>query len=406
MRIAFITDAFPAVSETFILNQVTGLLDLGHDVSVFTGSGHVYGGDAGGGKSYGLADRTFCHNEKPRGVFPRVSGAFPIIFRRVFTSPMVVLRSLNFFRYGMDALSLGLLYKADLFLEKGRFDVIYCQFGTNGNIGAILKELGIRGKLVTMFHGYDVRRGVAEGGGIYKKLFRLGDLFLSISDYNYKHLVGFGADPARIRYHPVGIDPDEFPFKERAPRGTLNILTVARLVREKALDNAIKALHILVKEYGMDNIKYLIAGGGPEEDHLKELAAELGVSDKMKFAGPLGRAEVIRLYAEAHLYVLSSAQEALPVTLMEAQASGLPVVSTDVGSVNEIVADGRTGFLVRPGDERALAGKIRELMDQPGAWPGMGKAGRGVIEEKYDIRKLNRELVGIFEGLTRGRDGK
>jgi len=404
MRLAFIVDAFPVVSETFVLDQVTGLLDLGNDVTIFTGSVRT-GVEGDTQDKYGPGRRTYCHNEKPRRLVLRFLGAFPIILRRVFRFPMVILRALNFFRYGMDALSLGLLYKADLFLEKGEFDVIYCQFGTNGNIGAILKELGIKGKLVTMFHGYDIRLGIREGGGIYSRLFRLSDLILSISDYSYRHLVELGADPERIKYHPVGIDPDEFPFREREPRGTLTILTVARLVREKALDNALKALHILVKEHGIGNVKYIVAGGGPQEVLLKELAVELGVADRVRFTGSVSRAEVIKLYGEAHLYVLSSEQEVLPVTLMEAQASGLPVISTDVGSVREIVNDGMTGFLVPSGDERALAGKIRDLLDDPGAWPGMGRAGREIVRGKYDIKKLNVELNRMFLELAGGEDG-
>ena len=399
MKIAFIVDAFPVISETFILNQVTGLTGLGHDVSIFAGARQSPDQVSGVPGTLDAAGRIYYHNEMPRNILLRSCKAFPLFLRYFRKAPLVVLRSLDPFRYGMEALSLNLFYKTALFLEKGRFDIIHCQFGTNGNLGALLKEVGIEGKLVTTFHGYDIRLGIKEGGDIYKRLFRVGDLFLSISDYNYRHLVDLGLDPRKIKYHPVGIDTSRFRFVRRSPSDTVNILTVARLVGEKGLAYAIKAVDMLIRDHGIRNLRYRIVGDGPEADSLKALVRGLGLEDKVIFEGALGNEEVVERYKEADLYLLSSVAEALPVTLMEAQASGLPVVSTDVGSVREIVEEGKSGLLAPPRDEKALAAGLKHLIDAPELWQRMGEAGRKAVEEKYDIAKLNVALVGIYKDL-------
>jgi len=87
------------------------------------------------------------------------------------------------------------------------------------------------------------------------------------------------------------------------------------------------------------------------------------------------------------------------LVLMEAQAVGLPVVTTDVGGIREIVEDGVSGFVVPPGDPAALAAALGRLLDRPETWRAMGQAGRRLMEERYDVRVLNRRLVEIYRSL-------
>ena len=170
MNFVFVVDAFPSVSETFILNQITGLIDLGHEVVIFSAArpdDRDFHDDI---RKYDLLKKTYYYNDRDSNKFTRVLWGLLLIIRYGYRNPRVVLNSLNFFKYGKEALSLNYLYKAMLFLAIGKIDIIFCHYGPNGNFAALMKELGIEGKLVTMFHGYDIRRGI-EGEAPYTPLF-------------------------------------------------------------------------------------------------------------------------------------------------------------------------------------------------------------------------------------------
>ncbi len=177
MKIAFLVDAFPAISETFILNQITGLIDLKHEVKILSAarpSDREYHDDI---RKYNLARLTYYHNDQFGNKLTRVA-LFLILFVAFFyKNPKAFLNSINFFKYGREALALTYFYKVLLFSLLKEFDIIQCHFGPNGNLAATLKEIGIKGRVVTMFHGYDIRRGIKDGGGIYKKLFEQAMLF-------------------------------------------------------------------------------------------------------------------------------------------------------------------------------------------------------------------------------------
>jgi len=264
----------------------------------------------------------------------------------------------------------------------------------------LLKELGIRGKLVTMFHGYDIRQGIEQGGGIYKKLFEKGSCFLSISYYNYKHLIEFGLDSQKIINHPVGIDLKRFPFKAgnvfKKEGGNVKIITIARFIKEKGLHYGIQAINKLVHEKGIKNIEYRIVGDGALQGELREMVEKYQLQKAVHFVGAQNQEGISKLLQESDIYFLPSIAEALPVVLMEAQAVGLPVVATNVGSVAELVKDNLSGFLVPSEDSAAMADKLMYLIKNPEIWKNFGQVGRVFIEDHYDIQKLNKKLVEIY----------
>ncbi len=404
MRIAFLVDAFPSLSETFILNQVTGLLDLGHDVEIFAAQRGSLDAIQEEVAAYRLLDRTHYHNEVPEIPFRRFLRFLSLLRRDLFRHPAVSLRAVNGLRLGREALSLRPYFRASLFLRRGPFDILQCHFGRNGMIGAALKELGIPGRLVTMFHGYDIRLGLREGGQIYRRLFRRGDCFLAISQANREHLIRFGADPEKIRYHPVGIDfgrfapsfaADEVPAEGEVVR----VLTVARLVKEKGLDDGIRAVAGLLQDRPGLRLEYRIIGDGPEKPALLRLVDELKIGDAVRLLGPRPQRDVLSAMRGSHLFLLPSREEVLPVVLMEALASGLPVVATSVGSVAEIVQDGLSGHLVPPGDTQAMSLRLGTFLDHPGKGREMAARGRKDVAERFDIRRWNPRLVRIYETL-------
>ena len=403
MNLAFIVNNFPTLSETFILNQITGLLEMGHDVEIFAESNlnekkvHL---DV---KKYSLMQRVH-YFDMPTNKIRRVLKAIYLIITNLHRSPLKMLNSLNIFKYGKYALSLQLFYCAIPFLHKN-FDIIHCHFGYNGNIGACLKQIGIiKGKLITMFHGSDIRLGLEERRDFCRQLFKSGDCFLAISDYNYKNLVRFGADPQKIVFHAVGIDLNKFSYRGQSAvlehPNSLIILTVARLIEEKGLQYGIQAISKLLKWNSELCLEYHIVGTGPLEGELKKIAEELNLGETVRFLGSLRQEEVMREMQQADIFLLPSIAEALPVVLMESQAVGLPVVATSVGSVSQALINGRSGFLVPERNVEALAEQLQYLIEHPEIRLEAGRIGHAFIKEHYDIRNLNKRLLEIYESLV------
>ena len=406
MRIAFVVGRFPTLSETFILNQVTGLLDRGHDVEVFASEPSRDPKIHRDVSRYDLLSRTF-YRHLPATLGARYVRAPVCLLRAIRTRPLACLRALDLRTYGAEALYLELLYSVAQTAGHGPYHVLHCHFGPSGRWAVMLRDLGaLRGKIVTSFHGYDVHEaGVASR---YTSLFQKGDLFTVNSDFTRRRAVELGAPPGKIVKLPVGLRLEEFqpaPHVSRQ-RPPIEILTVARLVEKKGLKYSIRAVAHVAREYPELGISYRIAGAGPLEDALRSLVRELGAVRTVTFLGPCDRAEVRRLYQQAHVFVLASVtasngdMEGQGLVLQEAQAAALPVVSTVHNGIPEGVLDGVSGFLVPERDVEALAGRIEQLVRDPQLRARMGREGRAFVKQHYDIERLNDRLVGIYRSLT------
>lgn len=402
MKIAFIVGPFPKLSETFILNQITGLIDLGHDVQIFAWGDPLEKKMHSDIEKYHLMERVHYFTKLSKN---RLKSILIIAYQIIINfrkSPIQMINAIYAFRHMKSTLPFISLYFLIPFLGKN-FDIIQCHFGPNGNIGAYLKQMNLKGKLVIMFHGYDIRSGIEKGGDIYKPAFIFGDCFLSISDYNQKNLINFGLDPKKIIFHPVGIDINRFSYKCNStfydPKNTIKILTVGRLVEEKGIYFGIHAISKLLKMDMNLNIEYNIVGEGKLENELKELVRELNLDNYVHFYGPREQEEINQIMQNSHIFLLPSIAEALPVVLMEAQAVGLPVVTTHVGSIYQVVVDGKSGFLVPEKDSDALAEKIYYLIKNPELRYEMGLYGRRHIENNYDVKRLNLQLDKIYRNL-------
>lgn len=401
MKIAIFVKAFPCISETYILNQITGLIDSGHKVTIFSGARPEEMEFHPEIRQYELLKHTYYYNDRPSNKIMRVLEAIWLFFINIAKNPLIVINSLNVFKYGKLALSLSLFYKILLFVNLGNFDILFCHLGSNGELVAKFKEIGIKGKLVTMFHGNDIRNGITFGPTIFSKLLHQGDCFLSISNYNYSHLIEFGVDKKKIIYHPVGIDLNRYTLK--APNNKKNndmtILTVSSLIEEKGLEFGIRAINHLVNEKGYHNIRYQILGNGPLMDQCKELVTKLSLSKNVYFYGSQQHKGVVTALKNANIFLLPSVAEALPVVLMEASAVGLPIIATKVGSVSELVLDDQSGYLVDPGNFLAISEKLEQLINNPDIWNKMGMIGHAHIEKNYNIEILNKKLINIFTNL-------
>ena len=410
-KVAFLVSVFPCVSETFILNQITGLIDFGHSVDIFASVRGEFSIIHPEVLEYNLLSRTkyFCIPQKR---VSRIIKALQTIVSNISVRSLffrIVYNCFNFERYSSIYNCLNNLFYVSYFLKR-KYNIIHSHFGPNGLLAIRLKELGVPGKYVVSFHGYDVNSFVNRyGNHIYRKLFEKIDLCTVNSKFVARKLELLGCNPQKIIKLPVGLDVHRFVFKEKRinEKGKIKLLTVSRLVEEKGLKYSILAVAKLKKKY--PNIYYQIAGDGPLRKYLQNLVHDLKAGEYIKILGWKTTDEVRSLYDKSHIFILPSIrakngnEEAQGLVLQEAQAAGLPVISTLVGGIPEGVLDGQTGFLVPQKDADAIAEKLEYLIMHPEIWPEMGRKGREFVEQNFDIRKLNLKLINIYYSLLKGQ---
>ncbi len=404
MRIAVFVEKFPVLSETFVLNQITGLIDRGHDVQVYSWRPTNSPGAHGEVAKYRLLDRTHYWPDRKKSWTWRLirSSAAACRSRQRFRP---FLRSLNP-TFGNHGRSLNLALKS-LTTAGAEYDVLLCHFGKIGREVLDLRRIGaISGKLVTIFHGYDMSSYLLEHGeDVYSSLLEHGDLFLPISEHWRRRLIELGADDAKILVHRMGIDCSRFTYAQRElPKsGPVKLISVARLVEKKGIEYSIRAVAKLI-ERGFD-VDYSILGDGPLRSSLEELITKLNLGHCVHLDGWQEQDEVVARLGQAHVLLCPSVtaasgdMEGLPVALMEALAQGLPVVSTYHSGIPELIEDGKTGLLVEERDYQSLADKLAELLEHPAWWPDFTQAGRQRVSDEFEIDKLNSGLESIFEGL-------
>lgn len=408
MKIAFFVNQFPCLSETFILNQITGLIDRGHEIDIFaygSGDDSKMHEDV---NRYNLLRQTFyygpSYNKIPVNKFLRILKGLNLIIINFHKKPMSLLKSLNVFKFKKEAASLSILYKIIPFIDKGTYDIIHCHFGPNGNLVALLKDMGvIKGKIITTFHGYDITSYIRKNGrNVYYYLFSRGDFFLPISERWKNELVRMGCNESKIIVHRMGIDTNKFQLSEKAHRndGKVSLLTVARLVEKKGVEYGVHAVARIIDKF--PDVEYRIAGDGPLRSTLEHLIEDLNAQNNIKLLGWKHQEEIAKLMKESNILLAPSVtsengdQEGIPVVIMEAMAQGLPVLSTYHSGIPELVQDGKSGFLVPESDVDALVERLIYLIEHREIWPQIGKMGRKFVEDNYDINKLNDRLVDIY----------
>jgi len=191
---------------------------------------------------------------------------------------------------------------------------------------------------------------------------------------------------------PNGIDLDSYQTLERdwtSPR----LLSAGRLVHQKGLDLAMHALGGL-KEL---NWEWQIAGDGPQILTLQSMAKELGIDDRVHFLGWQSREQLMNCYGQANIFLFPSRHEGMPNALLEAMASGLPVIASCIAGNEELVADGETGYLVPSEDVKSLQAALKKLLRDADLREQMGKASRQNVETNYSWESTAQQYALLLE---------
>ncbi|VUS83915.1 GDP-mannose-dependent alpha-(1-6)-phosphatidylinositol monomannoside mannosyltransferase [Klebsiella huaxiensis] len=352
MKITFFCISFPVASETFIQKQIISFIKMGYDVSVLS----LYPGDM-----------TRIHEDfykfelekKTTYVFSSnytFESKLKILSSRAVDSinclTLKKIKCLNFYKYGHLVYNLLLPSIVGRMNKVHQADYFIAHFGTCGVIANYLKNIGfLEGKVATVFHGFDI--SAAEVLLKYKKhydnLFSSGDLFFPISNLWKDRLVSLGCEPSKIQVIRMGIEVESFSYNKRNISDSLNIVSVCRLTEKKGIEYVIRACSYLKKENVL--FKYTIVGYGPLEVKLRNLISELNLQDNIEILGFQSQDKVKMILDKSNVFALPSVvasngdMEGIPVALMEAMASGLPVISTYHSGIPELIENNVNGYL-------------------------------------------------------------
>jgi colanic acid/amylovoran biosynthesis glycosyltransferase len=289
--------------------------------------------------------------------------------------------------------------------------LVHAHFGRGGALALpIARALGV--PLVVQFHGGDAtkdkhyRRGLVPT--IYQQrlaaLQREAALIICVSDFIRDRLLARGFPPEKLFVHRYGVEMEAAePEEELLAPAEPYLLFAGRFVEKKGIGFLIEAMRRLKAE-GRE-VRLMLVGDGEIAGELKRAAADLR---NVEFPGWLANPELRRLMRGALAVCVPSVEaasgdaEGLPNVVLEAMASGAPVVATHHAGIGEAVEDGRTGLLVPSGDVAALTAALRRLIDEPETARAMGKEARGVALDRFDAVAQSRRLEAMFIEMIQG----
>ncbi len=404
MKIAFFISEFPTISETFILNQITGLIDKGMEVSIFPSQSKRTGLVHSKVGKYNLLKKTYVVNIPRSRLFRWLKFIF-LVMRALFRNTRLLVIFTQLSKLNKRE-KLELFFRASA-IKDNSFDIIQAHFGPNGRQAVFLRQLGlIKGKICVTFHAIDLSKllRVVDSKEYYQPVFEQADLLLPISDFWRRKLIKLGAKKEKIKVHHMGVDVDEFKFSFRELGKKFKILTVARLVPKKGINYGLKALVKIKKDY---QFGYKIIGDGPEKRELIQLIKRLDLTKQVKFLGWQTSNRVKKTMEQANIFLLPCVtasdgdMEGIPVVLMEAMASGLIVISSKHSGIPELIEDDQSGFLVKEKNIDGLAKTLVEIFNCSPNWLTIAKKARMRVEKNYNIKKLNQQLYQLYQSLLR-----
>lgn len=291
----------------------------------------------------------------------------------------------------------GYLFARKLMRTEGGFDLVHAFFSVPCGFQAMLLGAEFRIPYLVSLRGADVPGYSERFKALYfvlKPLIRLiwGRSAGVISNSEGLRELASRTDPKRnIPVIPNGVDTGEFTPAGKCPDdGSIDILVVSRLTPRKGIRFLIRALPSLPA-----SVRLRIAGGGGERESLEALADGLGVSDRIEYLGLVPHGSLPQIYRDADIFCLPSLNEGMSNTVLEAIASGLPIVATVTGGTEELVQDGENGFFVRKESPEDLADRIGKLAADPDLRARMGAESRRRAES-MSWRSVATRYVTVY----------
>ncbi|MCT4556938.1 MAG: glycosyltransferase family 4 protein [Pelagimonas sp.] len=400
-KLAYLTGEYPRASDTFIQREVAALRDRGHEVITCsirtTGPEHLVGPE---------------QKQEHAQTFKVLAGAKNPI--RLFASHLRAMATPK--RY-FSALKLAWT-TAPKGLRGRVYNLIYF-------LEAAVLAAHLQDQKVTHLHNHIAKASctvamlASELSGIpFSFTIHGPDIFFEphhwridekaarasfvacISEYCRSQLMCFAAQSHWDRFHIVhcGVDPQRY---EPSDHQGANLLFVGRLAAVKGVPILLQALANLRDIH--PDLHLTLIGDGPDRAALEQMSADLDLHDAVTFAGYQNQTEVAKALQKTDLFVLPSFAEGVPVVLMEAMAAGVPVVTTQIAGIPELVTPGTNGILVPPGDTRALEKAVQRLMTDNAERMAMGDHSRDTVDIEFNIHREARWLSELITGYAQGK---
>jgi glycosyltransferase involved in cell wall biosynthesis len=285
--------------------------------------------------------------------------------------------------------------------RRTRPDAVLAEYGTTGvSVMEACRQLGI--PLIVHFHGYDasVRSILDEHSETYPIMFQQAAAIVAVSHAMERKLISLGATPEKVHYNPYGINCRDFGGADPSSAPPV-FLGVGRFVEKKAPTLTLRAFADLHQT--MPEARLRMIGDGPLLDECRELASELKIEDAVTFLGAQSPAVVQKEMRTARCFVQHSMEakngdcEGTPVGIMEAAASGLPIVSTRHAGIPDVVLEGETGFLVDEGDVTGMTAEMLKVAQDPELAGRLGRAARRRIESHFSEELSDGRLWKVVE---------
>ena len=267
--------------------------------------------------------------------------------------------------------------------------------------------------MIVSFYGYDLSQlPRAMGHDVYIRngLFEHGEAFTTEGDFARRCLLDLGCPPEKAHIVHIGVELEQFTFMPRRllPGERPRFFFCGRFVPKKGLLTALRAL-AEVRAAGYD-FELRIAGTGLQGPRAQALVREFDLSQRVSFMGIITYQQFLNECHQNHLLLAPSQTDpesgetegGSPTVILEAQATGMPVVSTRHADIPEVVLDGHSGYLAAEGNVKEFAQCVMRALDDPDRWPEMGKAARRHIEAEYDVRDAVQKLEALYTQLLDG----
>lgn len=399
MKVGYVLSQFPVLSQTFVMNEIIELIETGHDVTIFSLTRPSNSSFHPEVDKYRLMDRTYY--------LPVVSRMAPDV-----NEPSAWLASFASRLYGGETLADRLfrgLCRATVvnyfsrLARKLEVDILHTHFyGLSSAITALIAQ---KAGLPFTYTCHAVDIFVNPDPKVMRCHMDAAGKVITPSDYNkdyLSHLTGVEED--KIEVVRACLDINKFQSLKRQDNDT-DILTVGRLVKKKGLNYAISAIAEVVKEF--PRLRYRIIGEGPQKKELIHQVKSLGLEGHVEFLGNMGGGQdFLKHLSEATFMLLPCIQpengdmDVCPLVLQEAMCALVPVVSTNISAIPELVESNKQGLIVQPNDVPQLVVAIKTLLSDKDLRTSMGQAGFEKIEQKFNIHKEVARLISIWQKIV------
>lgn len=294
-------------------------------------------------------------------------------------------------------------------IKQHKAHLIHAHFGPAGVMMLPIKR-SLSLPMVTTFYGFDMSSlpKQTEWKRKYARLFSEGDLFLAEGSQMREKLIHLGCPEIKIKIQRIGVNLEQLTFQERTihPDQKVILLFCGRFVEKKGLIYALHAVKRVLKQF--PNLEFRIIGDGEGRSEIERFIADSNIKPYIKLFGYQPYDVCLEQLSRAHILIQPSVtasdgdtEGGAPTVLLEAQACGLPVLSTRHADIPETVRDGESGYLVPERDTEALAERLAYLLEHPSEWPIMGRIGRKHIEKNHNIKIQARLLEDLYQELVK-----